>query len=111
MKDYTAMKRRMALIVAILLLPLACLAGGKKEGKKFTVLQWNIWQEGTRVEGGYDAILDELERLKPDYVTFSEVRATIVMTSLHVCAKIWQNVAWCTTDSGRMILDYYHLRL
>lgn len=74
MKDYTAMKRRMALIVAILLLPLACLAGGKKEGKKFTVLQWNIWQEGTRVEGGYDAILDELERLKPDYVTFSEVR-------------------------------------
>ena len=39
-----------------------------------TVLQWNIWQEGTQVKGGYDAIVDELVRLKPDFVTFSEVR-------------------------------------
>lgn len=41
---------------------------------KFTVLQWNIWQEGTKVAGGYDAIVDELVRLKPDFVTLSEVR-------------------------------------
>lgn len=40
----------------------------------FTVLQWNIWQEGTVVKGGYDAIIDEIVRLKPDFVTFSEVR-------------------------------------
>lgn len=40
----------------------------------FTVLQWNIWQEGTSVEGGYDAIVDEIVRLKPDFVTLSEVR-------------------------------------
>lgn len=39
-----------------------------------TVLQWNIWQEGTLVEGGYDAIVDEIVRLRPDFVTFSEVR-------------------------------------
>lgn len=38
------------------------------------VLQWNIWQEGTQVPGGYDAIVDEIERLRPDFVTFSEVR-------------------------------------
>lgn len=41
---------------------------------RFTVLQWNIWQEGTQVPGGYDAIVNELVRLRPDFVTFSEVR-------------------------------------
>lgn len=41
---------------------------------RFTVLQWNIWQEGTVVPGGYDAIVDEIVRLKPDFVTLSEVR-------------------------------------
>ena len=28
----------------------------------------------TKVTGGYDAIVDEIIRLKPDFVTFSEVR-------------------------------------
>ena len=40
----------------------------------YTVLQWNIWQEGTMVEGGYDAIVNEIVRLQPDFVTLSEVR-------------------------------------
>lgn len=42
--------------------------------QRFTVLQWNIWQEGTMVKGGYEAIINEIVRLKPDFVTFSEVR-------------------------------------
>lgn len=42
--------------------------------ERFTVLQWNIWQEGTVVKGGYEAVVDEIVRLKPDFVTFSEVR-------------------------------------
>lgn len=50
---------------------LAALGGRSAD---ITVLQWNIWQEGTQVKGGYDAIVDELVRLKPDFVTFSEVR-------------------------------------
>ena len=45
-----------------------------QKSRDLTVLQWNIWQEGTSVPGGYDAIVDELVRLKPDFVTFSEVR-------------------------------------
>ena len=63
-------------LAVLLFIPLVCL-GGTRKGKRadtFTVLQWNIWQEGTMVPGGYDAILNELERLKPDFVTFSEVR-------------------------------------
>ena len=47
---------------------------GDENKNEFTVLQWNIWQEGTMVEGGYEAIADEIARLKPDFVTFSEVR-------------------------------------
>lgn len=45
-----------------------------RAAEDYTVLQWNIWQEGTMVEGGYDAIVDEIVRLRPDFVTFSEVR-------------------------------------
>lgn len=42
--------------------------------KEFTVLQWNIWQEGTMVPGGYESIVNEIARLQPDFVTLSEVR-------------------------------------
>ena len=40
----------------------------------FSALQLNLWQECTMVEGGYDALVDEIERLAPDFVTLSEVR-------------------------------------
>lgn len=48
--------------------------GGAARTRSFSVLQWNIWQEGTQVEGGYEAIVNELVRLRPDFVTLSEVR-------------------------------------
>lgn len=44
------------------------------DARKITVLQWNIWQEGTMVKGGYEAIVAEIARLRPDFVTLSEVR-------------------------------------
>lgn len=44
------------------------------KGKQISILQMNIWQEGTIVQGGFDAIADEVVRLKPDIVLFSEVR-------------------------------------
>lgn len=53
---------------------LLVVAGKAQKAGEFTVLQWNIWQEGTSVPGGYDAIVNEIVRLKPDFVTFSEVR-------------------------------------
>lgn len=46
----------------------------RAQEKEFTVLQWNIWQEGTMVPGGYEAIVDEIVRLQPDFITLSEVR-------------------------------------
>lgn len=47
---------------------------GAHAADEITVLQWNIWQEGTQVAGGYDAVADEIVRLRPDFVTLSEVR-------------------------------------
>ena len=47
---------------------------GRAEGPEVSVLQWNIWQEGTMVPGGAEAIVDEIARLQPDFVTLSEVR-------------------------------------
>lgn len=45
-----------------------------KDNNEISVLQFNIWQEGTVIEGGFDAIANEVARLDPDFVTFSEVR-------------------------------------
>ena len=61
-------------LFCICLLALTVLSVGAQQKNEFTVLQWNIWQEGTKVPGGYDAIVDEIVRLKPDVVTLSEVR-------------------------------------
>ena len=47
---------------------------GPVAARRLTVLQWNIWQEGTMVPGGYEAVADEIARLQPDFVTLSEVR-------------------------------------
>lgn len=42
--------------------------------KTVTVFQLNIWQEGTMITGGYEAIADEIIRSGADFVTLSEVR-------------------------------------
>jgi len=53
---------------------LGYLLPGFCQDKKIKILQLNIWQEGTSVPGGYDAIVDEIATLAPDLVTLSEVR-------------------------------------
>lgn len=73
-------------IFTIILL-LGCL---RAEATDFTVLQWNIWQEGTQVAGGYDAIIDEIERLQPDFVTLSEVRN---YHDTRLCDRLTQSLA------------------
>ena len=42
--------------------------------KTMKVLQFNVWHEGTVVEGGFDAMVDEIIRHDVDYVAISEVR-------------------------------------
>ncbi len=38
------------------------------------ILQFNIWQEGTVVDGGFDDIINEIIRTEADLITLSEVR-------------------------------------
>ena len=66
------MRLKRLLLPAILLLVSVFVKAQKSN--EFTVLQLNVWQEGTMIPGGYDAIINEIVRLKPDFVTFSEVR-------------------------------------
>lgn len=66
------------LLSLILLVPV--ISYGKPSGNEnllkqtFKVLQFNIWQEGTKVPGGFDGIVDQIIASDADFVTFSEVR-------------------------------------
>ena len=40
----------------------------------FSLLSWNVYQQGTQQKGGYEMILSELVRLKPDLAVLVEVR-------------------------------------
>ena len=81
--------------------------------KEISVLQWNIWQEGTCVKGGYDAVVNEIVRLKPDFVTFSEVRN---YDNTRFCDRIVQSLAqrgenyysFYSTDTG--LLSRYPIK-
>lgn len=65
---------RIKRILLPLLLLLVSASAAARRPQTVRVLQWNIWQEGTSVRGGFGAIVDELVRLQPDFVTLSEVR-------------------------------------
>jgi len=54
----------------ILLLPLI----GYSKNMEFKVFQFNIWQEGTVIAGGFNAIVEEIIRTDADLVALSEVR-------------------------------------
>lgn len=61
--------KRIGLFLMILA---GCWSCKKEQSVKF--LQLNVWQEGTMVKGGYDALVDELVRTDADFVMLSEVR-------------------------------------
>lgn len=65
------MMTRKLLLWVTLLLP-ATIATA--QDARLSVLQFNIWQEGTMVPGGYQAIVDQIAAINPDFVTLSEVR-------------------------------------
>lgn len=58
-------------LVSCLFSIVSCSAQNKQSLK---VLQFNIWQEGTVVNEGYDAIIDEIINSEADLIALSEVR-------------------------------------
>lgn len=59
------------LLTLLLVLFVAC-----RQETPLKVLQFNIWHEGTAVEGGVQGIIDNIAALEPDFVTFCEVNNT-----------------------------------
>ena len=64
-------------LLAFLLL--SALSANSKKAGEFTVLQWNVWQEGTYVPGGYYDIINEILRLINFFVIFSFVSIFYIM--------------------------------
>ncbi len=67
--EYTIRYSLVLAFVCLLLSFTSC-----KKQQQIKVLQFNIWQEGTVVPGGFEAIVDEIIATKADLVAFSEVR-------------------------------------
>lgn len=63
-----------SLLTALVLLLVVFSFSSCKKTETFKVLQFNIWQEGTVVKNGFDAVADEIVRSDADFVTLSEVR-------------------------------------
>ncbi|TKG97007.1 endonuclease/exonuclease/phosphatase family protein [Puteibacter caeruleilacunae] len=68
------MNFRICLTSVLLIASLLFSACDSREAREIKVLQFNIWQEGTVVPGGFDALVDEVIASDADFVTFSEVR-------------------------------------
>ena len=58
----------------LIILVVSLLCGTLLQAREFRVFQINIWQEGTKVTGGYEAIVDEIERQDADIVLLCEIR-------------------------------------
>ncbi len=101
------MKNILYVILPVLFFTLiSCEAqGADNEKKEISVLQFNIWHGGTSFQGAYDAVVDEIVRLNPDFVTFSEVKNETgsrfcdrIMTSLKARSKTYYS--FYSNDSG-----------
>lgn len=66
------MKHRLISYLAFFCFAIGC--ASCRQPETFSVLQFNIWQEGTVVDQGFDAVADEIARTGADFVTLSEVR-------------------------------------
>ncbi len=62
--------------IIIILVCCISILGAAQENRTdyLSVLQFNIWQEGTQVPGGYEAIAEQIIASGADLVTLSEVR-------------------------------------
>lgn len=68
--------------------------------QELKVLQFNIWQEGTVVPGGYEAIISQIIQSDADFVTLSEVRN---YNNTRFCDRIIESLK----DSGYTYYSFY----
>ncbi len=65
------MRRFLLVAVAVMAFVAVSCNGG---GRTLKVMQFNVWQEGSVIAGGFEAMADEIVRADADFVTLSEVR-------------------------------------
>ena len=61
-------------ILFLFLICFACVRLDAKEKTSFSVLQLNLWNEGTKVPDGYQGILDVLDQANADVIFLCEIR-------------------------------------
>ena len=86
--------------IAVCICMLGSLVSCNSSVRTFKVLQFNIWQEGTVVEGGFEAVADEIVRSDADFVTLSEVRN---YRNTRFCDRIVQALR----DRGKTYYSFY----
>lgn len=74
--------------------------GNTGDAKTFKVLQFNIWQEGTIVDGGYEGIIHQILESGADFVTLSEVRN---YNDTRFCDRVVKSLK----DSGQVFYSFY----
>ena len=87
------------LFTTVLLFMITLCFSSCQKTETFKVLQFNIWQEGTVVENGFDAVADEIVRSDADFVTTTHVSATVSL-------KLSKNADKHIIPSTRKIPDY-----
>lgn len=68
------MKKYNLTFILLALISFLPLQANNKQTHQLKVLQFNIWQEGTIINDGFNLIIEQIISLDPDLVTFSEVR-------------------------------------
>lgn len=96
------MKHYNYLILCVLFLFSTSLAAQVKSSKpeKFKVLQFNIWQEGTMVPEGYEALVDQIIESEAEFITLSEVRN---YKDTRFCDRILKSLK----DKGHTFYSFY----
>ncbi|MGB7343225.1 MAG: endonuclease/exonuclease/phosphatase family protein [Pirellulaceae bacterium] len=70
------------------------------QNKRLTIVQLNLWQEGTKVQSGFQKIIDIIIESKADVVTMSEVR-NYQQRDLH------QRMVQALSDRGHQFYGQY----
>lgn len=97
--------KKLFYLLTISLCMLACGDSSQKQGgandtETFKVLQFNIWQEGIVVPGGYEGIVRQILASEADFVTFSEVRN-------YEDARFCDRIVRSLQDSGQIFYSFY----
>lgn len=71
---HTFLNLKILIFIKLSIAMLFIISSCQKETTELKVLQFNVWQEGAMVKGGFEAIADEIAKYEPDFVTLSEVR-------------------------------------